>query len=362
MKFENWKPKNGFLHLVTICPFCSDLLLNVLLPHILSRLDALARADVLFQLHPCPFGAPPRPSNPHARFAEEVAENLGKVAASGGYLSLAAFFYEVIDILLNDLAVASNFSQAEDHASVCAGLIRWLDETVLLLDSVEPSWSKDFGFRGMIHLLILYGQLRRSAFGDVLVITGDVIWVPEYLFPTLRAVYRWAVEEPGEILPANVDKRFFMSFSELPVTAAAAEPILHWPESRKPHSLEGRMRAMRYTRLVITSLTFPGSRAEGRPQVRLMGGGKVEEDEDDEVEEEEVVVEEEEEEEDRICPEFLGFFPSSVPAAVALLSQDEARARQLKVMQHRHKGEVVLVQGPVPLDSPFYAKRDQASG
>jgi hypothetical protein len=31
-------------------------------------------------------------------------------------------------------------------------------------------------------------------------------------------------------------------------------------------------------------------------------------------------------------------------------------------MQHRHKGEVVLVQGPVPLDSPFYAKRDQASG
>jgi hypothetical protein len=91
---------------------------------------------------------------------------------SGGYLSLAAFFYEVIDILLNDLAVASNFSQAKDHASVSFEFIKWLDETALLLDSVEPRWVEDFEFRGMISLLTLYGQLRRSAFGDLLAMRG----------------------------------------------------------------------------------------------------------------------------------------------------------------------------------------------
>jgi hypothetical protein len=232
-----------------------------------------------------------------------------------------------------------------------------------------------------------------------------MIWVPEYLFPALRAVYRWAAEEPGEISPENVDQRFFTPLEELPVTAVAATPIRYWPESRKPLALDSRMRTMRYTRLVVTSLTFPGSRGEGRPQMRLMmgggeedffhgfvnlgdfggeGGGGGDDDDDDDEEEEEQQQEESSSttpdkkgkknhplaatppesrgEEGSTHPESLGFFLSSSPTAIALLSQDEARAKQLKVMQRRQWGKAILVQGPVPRDSPYYARRDLASG
>jgi hypothetical protein len=220
-----------------------------------------------------------------ARVAEEIAESLREAATSRCYKSVSAFFYEVVDILANDLTVSSNFSEAEGHPSVCQGFMRWLDETVLVLDSLEPAWGQDFGFRGMITLLNLYIQLRRSAFGDMFVIRGDKISVPEYLFPALRAVYRWAVDEPGEIAPEHVDARFLTPLELLPQAEAAEPPIRYWPESRKPNALDSRMRVMRYTRLVITELTFPGSRVEGRPQVRLMEGSDEEsplEEEDDE--------------------------------------------------------------------------------